>query len=130
MAELLDLPQVTLVDTVVLEDGWATCRRDLGEQLQTVKVRLPAVLAVTGQINRPRYPRPARIRTVNSIPLTVWSAADLGCDPNRIGSPGSPSCIRKVFPPEKPNMDTRYLSGTPDQIARAIADVLEAEHIL
>lgn len=130
VAELLDLPQVTLVDSVAIEAGWAVCRRDLGEHLQTVRVRLPALLAVTGQINRPRYPRPARIRVVNSLPLTVWSAKELGCDPERIGIPGSPSCTRKVFAPEKAAMDTRYLSGTPNQIARAIADVLEAEHIL
>lgn len=129
-AEFLDLPQVTLVETLSCEDGWAVCRRDLGSQLQTVKVKLPALVAVTGQINRPRYPQPARIRRINSFPLTVWSAADLGCDPDRIGVPGSPSRTRKVFAPEKHNPDTRYLTGTPEQIARSIADVLEAEHIL
>lgn len=130
VAELLDLPQVTLVDSVACQDGWAVCQRDLGTQLQTVKVKLPALLAVTGQINRPRYPRPARIRAVNTFPLTLWSAADLGCDPSRIGLPGSPSRTHKVFEPEKRSMDTRYFTGTPDMVARAIADVLEAEHIL
>ena len=130
VAELLDLPQVTLVDSVAIEAGWAVCRRDLGEHLQTVKVRLPALLAVTGQINRPRYPQPARIRRVNTFPLTVWSAAALGCAPDRIGAAGSPSRTRKVFAPEKPDLNTRYLTGTPEQIARAMADVLEAEHIL
>ena len=118
------------MDAVACEDGWAICRRDLGSQLQTVKVRLPALLAVTDQINRPRYPRPARIRRINSFPLTVWSAEDLGCDAARIGAPGSPSCTRRVFEPEQHKMDTRYFTGTPDEIARAIADVLEAEHIL
>jgi electron transfer flavoprotein beta subunit len=130
VAELLDLPQVTLVDELACADGWATCRRDLGNQFQTVKVKLPALIAVTGQINHPRYPRPARIRIINSLPLTVWSAADLSCDPERIGTVGSPSCTRRVYAPEKRGRDTRYLSGTPDEIARAIADVLEAEHIL
>ena len=130
VAELLDLPQVTLVDELTFADGWAACRRDLGHQFQTVKVKLPALIAVTGQINRPRYPRPARIRIINSLPLTVWSAEDLACEPERIGTVGSPSCTRRVYAPEKRGRDTRYLSGTPDEIARAIADVLEAEHIL
>lgn len=129
-AELLDLPQVTLVDELACADGWATCRRDLGNQFQTVKVKLPALIAVTGQINRPGYPRPARIRIINSLPLTVWSAEDLSCDPERIGAAGSPSRTRKVFAPEKSPLNTRYLTGTPEQIARAMADVLEAEHIL
>ena len=129
-AEWLDLPQVTLVDHLSVEDGWAVCRRDLGTQFQTVKVKLPALVAVTGQINRPRYLRPDRVRKVNDFPLTVRSAADLGCDPSRIGAAGSPSRTRKVFAPEKDALDTRYLTGTPEQITRAVADVLEAEHIL
>ena len=130
VAELLDLPQVTLVESISCQDEWALCQRDLGPQLQTVKVKLPALLAVTSQINRPRYPRPPRIRNINAYPLTVWSAADLGCDPSRIGIPGSPSCTRKVFEPEKHNLDTHYFTGSPDAVARAIVDVLEAEHIL
>lgn len=130
VAELLDLPQVTLVDTLNVSDGWATCRRDLGTQFQSVKVKLPALVAVTGQINRPRYPRPARIRVINTLPLTVWSAEDLGCDWNRVGAAGSPSCTRKLYEPEKRDRNTQYLSGTPEAIARSIADVLDAEHIL
>lgn len=129
-AEFLDLPQVTLVDQLSVEAGWAVCRRDLGTQFQTVKVKLPALVAVTGQSNRPRYPQPARIRRISTFPLTVWSAEALGCDPNRIGAAGSLSRTRKVFAPEKEPLDTKYLTGTPEQIARAVADVLEAEHIL
>ena len=129
-AEWLGLPHVTLADRLSCEDGWAVCRRDLGTQFQTVKVKLPALVAVTGQINTPRYLRPERVRRVNTFPLTVRSAADLGCDPSRIGASGSPSRTRKVFAPEKSPLNTRYLTGTPEQIARAMADVLEAEHIL
>ena len=129
-AEWLDLPHVTLAESIACEDGWAVCRRDLGTHLQTVKVKLPALVAVTGQINHPRYPQPARIRKISTFPLTVWSAAELGCNPHRIGAAGSPSRTRKVFAAEKPDLNTRYLSGTPDEIARAMADALEAEHIL
>lgn len=129
-AEFLDLPHVTLVDELSCGDGWAVCRRDLGTRSQTVKVKLPALVAVTGQINRPRYLRPERIRAVNAFPLTVYSASDLGCDPARIGVQGSPSRTRRVFAPEKKALDTRFLTGTPEQIACAVADVMEAERIL
>lgn len=130
VAELLDLPQVTLAESVAVQDGWAVCRRDLGSQLQTVKVRLPALVTVTEQSDRPRYPLPARIRRVNEYPLTVWSAADLTCDPDRIGAAGSPSRPQRVYAPEAPALETRWLTGTPEELARRIADVLEAEHIL
>lgn len=130
VAELLDLPQVTLAESVAVRNGWAVCRRDLGARLQTVQVRLPALVTVTERSDRPRYPRPARIRRVNELPLTVWSAADLNCDPGRVGAAGSPSRTRRVYAPETPALETRYLTGTPEELARSIADVLEAEHIL
>lgn len=129
-AEWLDLPHVTLVDSLTCQEGWVVCRRDLGTHFQTVKTRLPALVAVTGQINTPRYPQPPRIRRINTFPLTVWSAADLGCDSGRIGLSGSPSRTRKVFAPEKTDLNTRYFTGTPEKIACAMADVLKAEHIL
>lgn len=130
VAELLDLPQVTLAESMELQDGWAVCRRDLGTQLQTVKVRLPALVTVTEQSDHPRYPLPARIRRVNEYPLTVWSAADLNCGPDRIGTAGSPSRTQRVYAPEVHALETRWLTGTPEELARRIADVLEAEHIL
>lgn len=129
-AELLGLPHVTLADSLSCSEGWAVCRRDLGAQLQTVRVRLPALVSVTPQAGRPRYPHPARIHRINALPLTVWSAADLGCDPARIGAAGSPSRTRRIYSPETPPLETRYLTGTPEELARCIADVLEAEHIL
>lgn len=44
--------------------------------------------------------------------------------------PGSPSATKKVFEPERVNMDTRFLDGSPEDIAVQLADVLEAEHLL
>lgn len=127
VAQLLGLPQATLVSAVDVQDGWAVCKRDLGDRFQTVKVRLPAMISVTAEINNPRYPNPVNIRTCLSKPRTVWSAAD-GFDTSRTGVKGSPSVNKKIFEPEKRSTDTQYFEGSVNDAARAFVDVLEQEH--
>ena len=129
-AAFLDIPQVTLVSALEVEDGWARCERELGSVRQTVRVKLPAAVTVCGSINKPRYATPINIMRALKKPRTTWNAADLGCEADMIGIPGSPSANKRVFEPPKRNTDTRYFTGEPEAIAKAIADVLEAEHII
>ena len=63
-------------------------------------------------------------------PRYVWTAADLGCEPDMIGIPGSPSINKRVFEPPKRNTDTKYFTGSVEEMASAIADTLEAERLI
>lgn len=129
VAQLLGVPQATLVSGVEVRDGWAYCKRDLGDRIQNVKVRLPAMLSVTGDINQPRYPHPVNIMQCLEKPRFVWSAAN-GFDTERTGVKGSPSINKKIFEPEKRSTETAYFSGTPTEVAKAFVDALEAEHLI
>ena len=51
IAAFLGIPQVTLVDKVSIEDGYAICRRMLPDRYETVKVKLPALITVCSEIN-------------------------------------------------------------------------------
>lgn len=130
IAGFLGIPQVTLVDDVRIEDGYAICRRMLPDRYEVVKVRLPALITVCSEINTPRYPTPLNIMKALKKPRAVWNAADLGCDPNMIGVAGSPSSNKKIFEPPKRMTDTKYFDGDAETVAKAIVDVLEAEKII
>ena len=130
VAEFLDIPQVTLVDKLDIEDGWAVCRRDLGSSFQTVKAKLPSLVTVTAEINTPRYPSARGIMTRGRKPHYTWTAEEAGCDTNRTGGKGSPSVNKKIFAPPKHSTDTQYFSGEPEEIAKAFVDALEAEKII
>lgn len=130
IAGFLGLPQVTLVKSVEIEDGWAVCTRLLPDREEKVRVKLPALITVCQEINTPRYPKPINIMKALKKPRHVWSAADLGCDVSMLGAAGSPSINKKIFEPPKRNTDTTYFSGTASEIAAQLADVLAAEGVI
>ena len=130
IAAFLGLPQVTLCGSVEIEDGWVVCERLLPDRTEKVKVKLPALITVCAEANEPRYATPINIMKALKKPRYTWTAADLGCEPDMIGIPGSPRSHKKIFEPPKRHTDTKYFEGAPEAIAKAIADVLEAEHII
>lgn len=130
VAEFLNIPQVTLVDKLDIEDGWAVCRRDLGNSYQTVKAKMPALIAVTAEINTPRYPSARGIMSRGRKPHYVWNAEAAACDTTKTGTAGSPSINKKIFAPPKHSTDTIYFSGEETEIAKAFVDALEREHII
>lgn len=129
-AAFLGIPQITLATSIAVEDGWVVCDRVLEDCIQKVKAKLPALVTVTSDINKPRYATPINIMKALKKPRTVWTAADMGCDPQQIGMKGSPSSTKKVFEPPKRNASTKYFMGKPEEIAAAFVDMLESEHLV
>jgi electron transfer flavoprotein beta subunit len=81
IAAILGLPAVSPVQKIdeasaeslvvdrIVEDGY-----------QRLKVRLPALLGVSSEINEPRYPPLKGIMAAGRAQIPVWSASDLGLD--------------------------------------------------
>ena len=130
IAAFLGIPQVTLCGEVEIEDGWAVCERLLPDRTEKVRVKLPALITVCAEANEPRYPTPIGIMKALKKPRHVWNAADLGCEPDMIGIPGSPSVNKRVFAPPKRNTDTKFFEGSVEEMAKAIVDTLEAERLI
>ena len=95
-----------------------------------VKAKLPAVVTVTSDLNKPRYATAMNIMKASKKPFSTWDAAAMGADTNKTGMPGSPSSTKKVFEPEKRTTDTRYFSGEMADIVREFVDELQAEHLI
>ena len=130
VASWLGLPQITLASSLKVEDGWVVCDRKLGAMRQRVKAKLPAVVTVTSDINKPRYATMMGIMKASKKPLFTWSAADMECDPEKIGMKGSPSSTKGVFEPEKRTTDTKFFEGEMPEVARAFVDELVAQHLI
>ncbi len=88
VAVQLGVPFVSNVGKIidVSEDG-ATVLRNLDEGIQTVKVTVPAVLAMSTEINEPRYPNFMGIRKASRMKFAPLGAGDLpGLDRSRLGA--------------------------------------------
>jgi electron transfer flavoprotein beta subunit len=80
IAGLLNWPQATFASKVVVEDGKLTVTREIDGGLETVKVKLPAVVSADLRLNEPRYATLPNIMKAKKKPLNKKSLADLGVD--------------------------------------------------
>jgi electron transfer flavoprotein beta subunit len=80
LAALLDLPQATFVSKLELIENStkARCGRETDAGIETVVVRLPAILTTDLRLNEPRYVSLPGIMKAKKKPLEHIGAADLG----------------------------------------------------
>jgi electron transfer flavoprotein beta subunit len=84
VAERLDLPVVSPVQKIeeVTPDSM-TVQRIVEDGYQRVRVGLPALLGVSSELNEPRYPPLRGIMAAGRAQIPVWTAAELGVDPDQ-----------------------------------------------
>jgi electron transfer flavoprotein beta subunit len=80
LAALLGWPQGTFAHSMELGDGSAKITREIDGGLQTVEVKLPAVMTTDLRLNEPRYASLPNIMKAKKKPIAEKSAADLGVD--------------------------------------------------
>ncbi len=81
IAKHLGIPAVSPVQKV--DDASAesiTAERIVEDGYQRLKIRLPALIGVSSEMNDPRYPPLKGIMAAGRAQIPVWSAADLGMD--------------------------------------------------
>ena len=81
LAALLDWPQATFASKVEIGDGSAKVTREIDGGLETIEVKMPAVVTNDLRLNTPRYATLPNIMKAKKKPLEVVKPADLGVDP-------------------------------------------------
>jgi electron transfer flavoprotein beta subunit len=80
LAALAGLPQATFASKVEVADGHASVTREIDGGLETLRVRLPAVVTTDLRLNEPRYVTLPNIMKAKKKTLEVLKPADLGVD--------------------------------------------------
>jgi electron transfer flavoprotein beta subunit len=80
LAALLEWPQATFASKLVIEGEAAMVTREVDGGLETIKVKLPAVITTDLRLNEPRYPSLPNIMKAKKKPLEVKKPADYGVD--------------------------------------------------
>ena len=80
LAALLGWPQGTFASKVVAEAGSISVTREVDGGLETLKLKLPAVVTTDLRLNEPRYPSLPNIMKAKKKPLDIKKPADLGVD--------------------------------------------------
>ena len=81
LAALLDWPQAVFASKVELGEGSAKVTREIDGGLETLEIKLPAVITTDLRLNTPRYATLPNIMKAKKKALDVLKPADLGVDP-------------------------------------------------
>ena len=99
VAERLQLPLISQVAELTLEDGKLRGKRQTEYGYDVIEAPLPAVVAVSDAINEPRYPSLKGIMGAKSKAQETLALADVGVDTSAAGEAGSRTTVLELAPP-------------------------------
>lgn len=133
LAAKLGVPFVAGVAKVIdLDESSVTVRRALDGGMQTVRVKLPAVISVSKEINEPRYPNFMGIRKASRMQYPALKAKDLpGLDKGKIGADAALLQWTQIRKPPARASKCEFIQGaTLAEQAATLADKLIAEKVI
>jgi electron transfer flavoprotein beta subunit len=80
LAALGNMPQATFASKVEVADGFASVTREVDGGLETLKIKLPAVITTDLRLNEPRYVTLPNIMKAKKKQMDIFKPADLGVD--------------------------------------------------
>jgi len=81
LAALLGWPQATFASKLKLADGKALVTREVDGGLETIEIKLPAVVTTDLRLNEPRYASLPNIMKAKKKPIDALTPEALGVDP-------------------------------------------------
>ncbi|MEM2272928.1 MAG: electron transfer flavoprotein subunit beta/FixA family protein [Candidatus Bathyarchaeia archaeon] len=130
LAEFLGIPHVTMVKKIEFKDGKAVVNRELeGGFEEMLEVDLPALFTIQTGINEPRYVSIMAIRRAMQKEIKVMTLADIGLSEKDVGEAGSWLRVESLFiPPAEKKVE--FISGSPDEIASKIVEILRGRGLI
>ena len=130
LAELLDIPHVTLAKKIEFKDRSVIVNRELeGGLEEVVEVELPALITIQTGINEPRYVSIMGIRKAMKKEIKILSIDDLGLSESDVGIEGSWIQISEMY---IPSIERRaeFIKGTPEEAASKIIEIIKSKGMI
>ena len=127
LSEMLNLPQITSVGKVTVEDDAVIAERSLEDASETVKAKMPALISVTREINQPRIPSLMMIMKASKKEIVAWSLKDLNVTAEKIGSRIE---IISVLAPKMDRKKIKVTGESVQEIAEKLAKAIIQEGVI
>ena len=127
VAELLDIPQISQVTGVAVEDQTIKCHRVIEGGTVVVETVLPALFTTQRGLNEPRYASLPGIMKAKKKPIDTLSLTDLGVDPETVGPAGRKVKVTVLnFPPNRKTV--KMIDGeNPGEMATKLVKILHED---
>lgn len=119
VGEMLNIPAINGVSKIIaLTESTLTVERELEDEIETLSIPLPAVVAVSTDINSPQIPSMKAILGAAKKPVQVWQPADIGLDVQDVYS------VQQVAAPKQRERQRIVIEGDGEDQIAAFADHL------
>jgi electron transfer flavoprotein beta subunit len=126
MAENLELPLVTLAESVDFREGLWYVKRVILDGHQIFAVAPPAVLTVSHESGPPRLPSGWGIITASKKEIPIWDAKLIEAKPALIGADTSRKKLTRLFIPERERtceiIDGEKLEGAAEKLIKKMRE--------
>jgi len=134
LAVRFDIPiisNVTKIEKLDLQSKTIVAKHRFDDGIETVKAKLPAVLTVTEEANKPRKFTIEGMLKAERTKIEVWNKDKIQADSSLLGLKGSPTIVKKVFPPPGRKQGEMF-DGTndPQGAAKWLTQKLIGAHVL
>ena len=125
MSEYLDIPSIAnVIEIIDVNESDVTVKMDMADTVEIAKIKYPCLLCVDKDIYVPRLPSYVRKKATENREVEVITFNDLDDkDEKKYGLNGSPTQVRRIFPPEV-NDEREMWSAGSNELAERIAKKL------
>ena len=131
LAEELNLPCATIIANIEPHDDRVRMRRPVETGYEVLEASTPFLGTVTNdESNVPRYASVRGMLAARRAEIPVWSADDLGIEPDQLGPSSAQIAMTDLFVPEK-EVEIRIIEGeTGAEKAKNLVDYLKEESLI
>lgn len=125
IAEILQIPSITLARKVEADDEKVRVERLIADGYEIIEASLPVLITTSQEIGELRYPCLKAIMAAQKMGVTVWKINDLGIEIAQ-----KRTKLLKLFVPER-NTNCQMIGGeSPEEIAEGLAAVLDTKIVI
>lgn len=129
VAEHLNIPQVTYVQDVKVEEDGLLINRALEDGYELIKVQAPVLLTAIKELNEPRYMNVRYIFDTANKEIQIWSADDIEVNKEDLGLKGSPTKVKKTMTKETKGAG-ELVNEAPQEAVKYVLGKLKEKHYI
>ena len=129
IAEHLNIPQVTYVQDVKVEEDGLLINRALEDGYELIKVQTPVLLTAIKELNEPRYMNVRYIFDTANKEIQLWSADNIEISKDELGLKGSPTKVKKTMTKETKGAG-ELINEAPQEAVKYVLGKLKEKHYI
>lgn len=130
LAENLNVPLLTLAQSVEVSGKEMNVKRGILEGCQFLQVTLPALVTVSNEIGQPRLPSGWGIISAARKKVPVWTATDISVEPSQIGAGAARRVLVKLLSPKRARMCEIITGETPAEAGEKLGERLRQTGVI